>query len=434
MRTITVTDKHQRQAQILTRLLEGRLSPSQAAELLALSPRHLRRLRTRFEQEGIAALVHGNTGRAPKHKTDPQIVAQIQALAGAGGIYQDFNRCHVQELLQERHDISLGRSTVDRLLKAREPTKPATRKHVRRVRRERRAAAGMLLQMDGSPHDWLEARGPRLCLIGAIDDATGKVLYLRFHNSESQEAYLRMLRSIALEHGLPMSAYHDKHTILRSPKKATIDDELAGRKPMSQVQRVLCELGIESIAAQSPQAKGRIERLWQTLQDRLRKEMRLCDIATSEAANAFLPEFIARFNARFSQEAQDKEAAWVALPQALDVGFYFSVQELRVVKADQTLSYLGRTLQLEGTLNLAGKRVGVHVTPEGELLVYWGKQRLAYRLLEVVPAPAPASPSKPPRASDPIGAVRAAAPAARRRAWLFGQGDAKPERTKSLSS
>jgi transposase len=423
MRTITVTDKQQRQAEILTRLLAGRLSPSEAAQLLCVSARHLRRLKSRFEQEGIAALVHGNTGRAPTHKTDQEIVAQVQALAGAGGIYQGFNTCHLQEMLAERHGISLGRSTLDRLLKEQGATKPAKARQVRRQRRERKAAEGMLLQMDGSPHDWLEGRAPRLCLIGAIDDATGKVLYLRFHPSETQDAYLRMLRTIAKEHGLPMSAYHDKHTILRSPKKATIDDELAGTQPMSQVQRVMHQLGIESIAAQSPQAKGRIERLWQTLQDRLQKEMRLEGIGTQEAANAFLPAFVARFNTRFSQEAADKEPAWVALLPDLDVGYYFSVKEPRVVRADQTLSYLGRTLQLAGTLNLSGKRVWAHVTPEGELFVYWGKQRLGYHLVEASPSPgaSPSSPSLPPSPPDSARATRAAA---KRRAWLFGQGEA----------
>jgi hypothetical protein len=202
---------------------------------------------------------------------------------------------------------------------------------------------------------------------------------------------------------------------------------------MSQVQRVLSELGIQSIAAQSPQAKGRIERLWQTLQDRLLKEMRLAHISTQEAANIFVAQFLARFNARFSKEAHDKEAAWVALPQDVDVVFYFSVKEQRVVRADQTLSYLGQTLLIEGKLNLSGKKVWVHVTPEGELFVYLDKQRLAYRRVERVPA-STLSPSTPSQESAPPDSATAARKAARRRAWLFGQGEAAPERTKSLSS
>ena len=202
---------------------------------------------------------------------------------------------------------------------------------------------------------------------------------------------------------------------------------------MSQVQRVLNALGVESIAAQSPEAKGRVERLWQTLQDRLVKEMGLCGIATQEAANAFLPAFLLRFNARFSHEPRDNEPVWVSLPPDLDLAFYFSVVEQRTVRADQTLSYLGRTLLLQSPSNLAGKRVGVHVTPEGELLVYWGKERLDYGFVETtvatkkpVRAPSQGAVSAPPQAK--------AGASARRGAWLFGQGDTPPAPTESLSS
>ncbi len=245
----------------------------------------------------------------------------------------------------------------------------------------------MLLQIDGSPHPWLEARGPKLCLMGAIDDATGKVLYLRFHPTECQEAYLLLTRTICTTYGLPMAFYHDRHTILRSPKEATIEDELAGTKPMSQVQRVLHALGVESIAALSPQAKGRIERLWKTLQDRLVKEMRLDAIETMDKANDFLPCFLTRFNARFAVAAADAEPVWVALPEDADRARLFSVQEMRTVRADQTLSFLGKTLLLEGKRSFAGQRVAVHLTPEGELYVYAGdksdkfRQPLSYKVM-----------------------------------------------------
>jgi hypothetical protein len=251
------------------------------------------------------------------------------ALASQGGPYHDVNVCHLTDLLAERHDLNIGRSTLERLLKQRglrQSARPIQQAR-RHERRERKPAEGMLVQMDGSSHDWLEGRGPRLCLVGSVDDATSKALYLRFHESESQQAYLLLLRTTAIEYGLPMSVYHDKHTILRSPAKATIDDELAGRMPMSQVQRVLFELGVESIAAQSPQAKGRIERVWQTLQDRLLKEMRLAmrlaGVCTMEGANAFLPGFIARFNVRFGKEPREAEPVWVPLPEGLDVAYYF---------------------------------------------------------------------------------------------------------------
>ncbi len=149
-----------------------------------------------------------------------------------------------------------------------------------------------------------EGRGPEMDLLGAIDDATGKVVYVHFLKSEDQVGYLLTLRTVALTYGLPHILYHDRHTILRSPKQATIEDELAGRQPQSQIQRVMEQLGITSIPALSPQAKGRIERLWQTFQDRLIKEMRLAGIDSLEQANAFLETFIPAYNERFAKPAR----------------------------------------------------------------------------------------------------------------------------------
>ncbi len=312
-----------------------------------------------------------NTRQRSSRRADEQ-TSQIVALACDTGPYHGFSVSHLHDLLSERHAITIGRSTLDRLLKGAGVLKPRGRgKSARRYqRRERKPSEGLLVQVDGSPHDWLEERGPRLCLVGGTDDATSKILDLRFHESETQNAYLMLFRSIAVEHGLPMAFYHDRHTILRSPKEATIEEELTGKRPMSQVQRVLHELGVESIAALSPQAKGRIERLWKTLQDRLVKEMRLAQIMTMEEANAFLPEFILRFNARFAQCAAESETAWVEMPDDFDLVRHFSVQEFRVVKPDQTFAFSGRTFLVTETASFARQRVAVHVTPEGEVAVY----------------------------------------------------------------
>ncbi len=158
--------------------------------------------------------------------------------------------------------------------------------------------------------------------------------------------YLLLLRTIAETYGLPMSIYHDRHTILRSPKQPTLDDELAGQPPMSQVQRMMAELGIESITAHSPQAKGRIERLWATLQDRLTKELRLAGVTTLQDANAFLPSFMTRYNARFARPARDPDSAWVPLPVIFDHAYYFAVRETRKVRADHCIRFAGQWLQL----------------------------------------------------------------------------------------
>jgi transposase len=423
--------KQQREVEILTRLEAGALDPGSAAMLLGVSSRQIRRLRARFRQEGFEAVIHGNAGRIPANRTDPATLDRILALAGPEGKYRDLNVCHLKDILEQQEQIGIGRSTLDRLLKQaglrRAGKSPGP---VHRRKRLRRPAEGMLLQIDGSPFDWLEDRGPKASLVGAIDDATGRVVFLTFRPTEDQVGYLLLLRTVAMSYGLPMSIYHDRHTILRSPSKPTIEEELAGRSPMSQIQRVMAELGIESIPAYSPQAKGRIERLWGTLQDRLTKELRLAGITEIEAANAFLPSFTARYNARFARVPEDPNAAWVELPADLDPNYYFAVRESRRVRSDHCISFSGRTLQLlpdpKGP-SLAGESVSVHVVPEGDIYLYHGKRPVPYRHAPIPEVAAPKPPfrqARPPKPVDPKAA-------ARRRAWLFGtrgQEQLDPER------
>lgn len=419
MRTITLTPKQQRRFEILTRLASGTLTPLQAAELLRVGPRHLRRLQQAFDAQGAPALVHGNQGRSPANRTSDQVRAQLRELAGSSGPYGDYNVCHLQEVLAERHDLVLGRSTLDRLLKAEQLRQPRRGRAIRVYRRrERRSAEGMLVQVDGSPHAWLEDRGPRLCLMGAIDDATGRVLYAHFRPTEDQVGYLLLFRTLCTTYGRPLAVYHDRHTILRSPKRLDLDDELAGTPPQSQIQRLLTELGIEAIPAHSPQAKGRIERLWGTFQDRLTKELRQEAVATIEAANAFLPGFLARYNARFAHPAADPIPAWVPLPADCDLAYHFAAREHRRVRADHTIAWYGQALQLHRERlapSLAGAAVTVHVVPEGEIHVYHGAQRIPATVVERPRA----QPSLRSRTAHPKPPPDSAAQA-RRRGWLFG--------------
>jgi hypothetical protein len=358
----------------------------------------------------------------PVNKTRPESVSAIMALAGDDGKYHEFNICFMHDLLADNEAITLGRSTLDRLLRENNIIGTSPRKkQVRRKRRERSSAAGMMLQIDGSLHDWLEGRGPKMALVGAVDDANGQIVNGVFRPTEDLAGYLLMLRGIAKTRGLPESLYHDRHTILRSPKTPTIDDELAGTQPQSQFQRVLCELGVASIVAHSPQAKGRIECLWGTLQDRLVKEMRLEGIHSIEQANAFLPGYIRRYNKRFAKEPRDPHSAWVKLEPRTDLAYYFCAKESRVVRADHTLSWLGTTLEILPDPHrtcLAGKTINVHITPEAELFLYDGKRRLQYRVIQPLARPkveqkTEVAPNKtqPP---DP-------ASLARRRAWLYGK-------------
>lgn len=417
METITLNESQQRRGLILARLSSGKISKTDAEGLLGVSGRQVDRLMKDFAARGSASLIHGNTGKLPANKTPAECREAVIRLAGKGGKYHGLNTCHLSDLLGELEQISLGRSTLYRLLCDQGIIEPGKRKgQQRRKRRERSSQEGHLVQIDGSPHDWLSGRGPRMTLIGGIDDATGKIVSLLFRPTEDLAGYLIMLRSMAKDHGLPECLYHDRHTILRSPKEPTLDDELAGREPQSQFQRVMSELGITSIPAHSPQAKGRIERLWKTLQDRLVAEMRLAGITTLSGANVFLPGFIARFNERFSCEPANADPAWVELEPDMDIEYYFSTCESRVVRQDHTISWEGKVYQILSDAECivtAGRRIDVHVTPEGCIYLYSGKHRLKCKVVQPIT-----------RATDKKPAAKQAKPAdpkalARRRGWLY---------------
>lgn len=413
-------EKDQRRAEVLRRLCAGGVTKSQAEMLLGLGRRQVDRLLGEYREQGVRSVVHGNRGRVPVNKTDEDVVRTVVSLVGKDGKYEGFNVCHTCDLLAENEEVRIGRSTLDRLLREAKIIKSGSKsRKTRRKRRERASAEGAMLQIDGSPHNWLEGRGPRMSLVGAVDDATGKIVYGVFRPTEDLVGYLMMLRNIAKSQGLPDSLYHDRHTILRSPKPATIEDELAGFEPMSQFQRVLSELGIASIPSGSPQAKGRVERLWGVLQDRLVKEMRLDGISTIEDANAFLPGFIRKYNRRFAVRASEPESAWVKMEPRTDLAYYFCVKESRVVRSDHTISWYGRILQiLPGSRDrcLVGAPVHVHVTPEDEVFIYDGKRRLDYRIVPLVQRQLSSRASTSAKTKEPDANARA-----KRRAWLFAQ-------------
>jgi transposase len=386
MTTVTLTEADEQRADILRHLVAKKTTVSTAAVRLDLTERQVRRLRASFERDALASIPHKNRGRKPVHAMTDEEANRIWDMANPKGIYHDFNTCHLTEILAKEHNILIGRSTLQRFLHGKRfplSAKPE-RKPSGRTRRLRKASVGEMIQIDGSLHDWLEGRGPKMCLMGGIDDASNGVVHLRFWVTETAAGYLHMFRDIAANFGLPASYYHDKHTILRSPKKTTIDDDLSGTMPMSHVQKVLHDLGVNSIAAHSPQAKGRIERLWKTLQDRLCKEMRLAQINTLEQANQFLPQFIKEFNATFSRTPISEETEWVEMLPGADMDYLFSMQETRTVKPDHTISFEGEIFQIKASSrkrSLSGQTISVRTNPEGKTFLYDGKSRLQYSIV-----------------------------------------------------
>jgi len=409
-----------RRADVLGRLSAGTISKDEAGTLLELSRRQVNRVLKEYDTLGIVSVVHGNIGRPPVNKTDGIVVDAVFLLAGENGKYHGFNVSHMADLLSYNEKIVISRPTLDRLLRAEKIINTGKCKNrVRRKRRERSSSEGMMLQIDGSPHDWLEGRAPRMSLVGAVDDATGKIVYAVFRPTEDMAGYLMMLRGITSTYGIPESIYHDRHTILRSPKPATIEDELAGIEPQSQFQRVMSELGIVSIAANSPQAKGRVERLWGTLQDRLTKEMRLAGISSIEDANTFLVDFISCYNKRFGKKAADPQDAWVEMDEMPDMAYYFCKRDIRKVREDHTISWFGKTLQIvpgSSERSLASKSVNVHVTPEDEVFIYDGKRRLEYKEI-----PVQAKAIQESKAVKKTVTLPSPESLAKKRAWLFSQ-------------
>jgi transposase len=351
---LTMSAKEVRRTVVLNAVLEHGMTRGQAAVALGLSERQLWRLLAAYREEGAAGLVHGNRGRVSARATPPAVREQLVQLAS--GPYDGGNYALIADLVRERDGLQLSRWTVRRILRA--AGVGSSRHHRRRSRhrsrRERYAQEGMLLQVDGSRHDWLEGRGPWLTLVGGVDDATGTVPYAVFREQEDAHGYLLLLQGVIREKGIPWMLYSDRHSIfVNSQPHESLEEQLLGRRELTQVGRALQELGIQWIAANSPQAKGRIERLWQTFQERLLMELRLAGATTREEANQVLRAFLPKFNAQFGVPAQQPGSAYRPLPQEMDLAGVLCMKYRRRVASDNTVAFAGKALQIEATAERA---------------------------------------------------------------------------------
>jgi transposase len=373
---VTLTVREQKRLFVITEVLSGRWSAAEAADKLGLSLRQMRRLLAAYRQDGPPALVHGNRGRAASRRIPPELREEVLRLIGAS--YSDYNDCHLTEILAEEHCLVLSRSSVRRIRREAGLASPRRRRPPRhRSWRERSPQRGMLLQIDGSDHDWLEGRGPKLSLLAAIDDATGEVVGALFRPEEDTVGYFLLMQHVFETQGLPLAVYADRHTIFQSPKKATIAEELAGKLPRSQFGRLLDELDIRLIEAHSPQAKGRIERLFGTLQDRLVKALRQAGATNVDEANQVLADFLARYNARFAVPPTQEPSTYRPWPPGLEPDAALCFKHERVVANDNAISFSGQRLAIEpGSPRRAYAhcRVEVRQLLNGQLLVcYQGK-------------------------------------------------------------
>jgi transposase len=397
--------KEQMRLKVVTEIEAGRITGLEAAKMLGLSLRQERRIVAAYRKEGAAGLAHGNRGRVSPRRIPAMCRERILELAR--NKYGDYNDTHMTEKLEEEYGIKVSRATVRRLRRSIGQGSPRKRPAPRHYsRRKRFPQEGMFLQLDGSPHHWLEERGPRLTLIAAIDDATGKVPYALFCEQEDAAGYFELMLEISKSHGLPLTVYTDRHTIFQSPsaKSLTIEQKLAGVRPRSQFGRLMDELGIKMIPAMSPQAKGRVERLFETLQDRLVKELREANAETKDEANQVLRVYLPKFNIRFAVAPAETGFAYVPWPEDWDPEQVFCFKHRRTVLNDNTISFGGHSLQIPpgpDRRSYARARVDVHQRLDGSLAIcYQGKTLVVHQSADNGPLRVekftPAVPYQPP--------------------------------------
>lgn len=386
---VTLNSREQVRLIVLNEVLQGNLTRKEAADALQLSPRQLRRLLATYRHDGAQALAHGNRGRPPSNRLPDEIRTRVLDLAA--GRFQGANDCHLTELLAREEGIVVSRPTLRRLLRQagiKSPQKRRPPKH--RQRRERRPRRGMLVLIDGSLHNWLEDRGPALTLLGSLDDATGEVLAAFFQPHEDARGYFRLMHQIVTRHGLPEAVYVDRHAIFVHITNAalSIDEQLQGaRGRPTQFAKLLQRLAVAILYARSPQAKGRIERLWRTFQDRLVMELRLAGASTLEQANAVLADFLPRYNRQFAVPPADPESAFRPAPPDLDD--LFTLRWPCTVALDHTVRCNGLHLQIlpaPGERGYARCRVELYEHLDGHLSLHHGERSLPFR-----PAPPDAS-------------------------------------------
>ncbi len=360
---------------LIHQALEQKISQKQAAEIAELSARQMRRLMKRVETEGDRGILHRRRGmpsnRRMADKTKQEVLKLFEKY------YADYGPTLASEQFQQRHQIQVHPETLRLWLRqARLPYKQRkARPH--RQWRPRRSCFGEMVQLDGSHHAWLEERGPKLVLMGYIDDATSTV-EARFYDHEGTLPALDSFRRWVRRYGIPCSVYLDKHTTYRSPQTPTVEEQLEGREQsQSQFQRAMSELGVEVIHAHSPAAKGRIERLFQTLQDRLVKELRLAKASTLEEANQFLESYLPLHNQRFGVEAAQPADLHRRAPPRLDLDTVLCVKTPRRLNADSTVQHEGQVYLVEERIK--AQTVMVHQHLDGSIHLRCHDRGLRYR-------------------------------------------------------
>ena len=373
-----MSERDLKRIEVLSEVMSGRRTVTAGAAVLAISERQAYRLLARYEAGGGAELIH----KARGHTSNRSVNAGIRqyAVELVKTRYADFGPTLATEMLLGKHDLRIGRETLRRWMVAEGLWLSRQQRRTFHQPRLRRESFGELVQIDGSQHRWFEQRGEPCTLLVFIDDATSRLMQLRFVSSESTSSYFEALESYLQDYGCPVAFYSDKHSVFRMNRDA------AGGQGMTQFGRALAELNIEILCANSSQAKGRVERANRTLQDRLVKELRLAEISSVEAGNAFLPTFMERFNERFAVVPAKSEDLHRSLSvRGSRLKDILCHREQRHVSEQLALSYDRKQIILERSPvseKLSGRYVDLYDFPDRPLEVRWKGVSLPYRVFE----------------------------------------------------
>jgi len=377
---ITLTKREHERLEILRRVMKGELRQREAGGLMGVTDRQVRNLMKKVRREGPKGIAHGNRGKPSPKRFPEALVAKIAELIRER--YRDFKPKFAAEKLARRERIKVSDEKVRQIMIGAGLWRVHRRRGEVHAWRERKAYFGEMVQMDGSHHAWLERRGPKLVLMGLVDDACNR-FYGRFHDYEGVYPAMNALEGYVRLYGIPRCLYVDKHSTYKTVRDPSIDEMLKGEEAETQFERAARELGIQVIHAHSPQAKGRIERMFATLQDRLVKELRLAAISSREEANRFLQAYLPRFNAQFEQEALRPGDLHRRLPKTLKLGEIFCLKAVRRVLDGYVVRWMGHSYAIqEPSRRMLGHPVNIVEYFDHRLLIRFEGRNLAYRKLE----------------------------------------------------
>jgi len=361
---IIMRQKELKRLHVVHKVLEGELTQVEGAEILSLSERQIGRIVKRIREEGDTGIQHRSRGkeshrRLPKKLKDRVVGLYVQK-------YKGFGPTFTSEKLSEIDAIALSKETVRKWLLEAGQWQKNRKPRTHRQWRERKWHCGQMVQMDGSHHDWFEGRRTKCVLMGYIDDATGRI-FCRFYEYEGTIPAMDSFKRYIKAHGLPMSVYFDKHTTYKSTAEPSIEDEINGTEPLSEFGRAVRELGVELIHAHSPQAKGRVERMFNTLQDRLVKEMTLRGINTIEEANRYLKSYLTSHNRRFAVKPKEQNDLHREVPRGLNLDTILCIKTERTLRNDFTIAHNGKLYQIQEAVR--SKKVLVEQRVNGRILI-----------------------------------------------------------------